>query len=95
MLCFICQKKHMMEELRVSSFSCLAIRHLITLAYIATYLCAFWTVLPGICPFTLYSQVDITFHVTHCAKRQLMSPDLISMFSVIIKGPWMSQIVSL
>ena len=68
MLCFICQKKHMMEELRVSSFSCLAIRHLITLAYIAAYLCAFWTVLPGICPFTLSSLVDITFPDTLCQK---------------------------
>ncbi|KAM0838510.1 hypothetical protein ACQ4PT_060924 [Festuca glaucescens] len=47
MLCFICQKKPMMEELTVSSFSCHAIRRLITLAYIAAYLCAFWTVLPG------------------------------------------------
>jgi hypothetical protein len=71
MLCFICQEKPMMEELTVSSFSCLAIRHLITLAYTAAYLCAFWTVPPGIYPFILSSQVDIRFYVrcdTLCRK---------------------------
>jgi hypothetical protein len=37
MLCIICQKKPMMEEWRVSSFSCLVIQHLTTLPCITMY----------------------------------------------------------
>lgn len=47
MLCIICQKKPMMEEWGVFSFSCLVIQHLTTQPYITIYLCVFWTALLG------------------------------------------------